>query len=178
MSSRQRRRPRRRRRRFRETEMKPQRGIVTMCSELRRLGFASGRRAGLYGGEFEFVSDPEVDNSGYCLKAISHKFWPRPQRTHSSISRADGGARDFSWSRRLTSAARLESSVGRGSYEHSAYSLTEGESRSPAWNNSSVSRATSSTNLGKVASTVAEIVSPWSKHSPPSEMTYACGALP
>jgi hypothetical protein len=48
-------------------------GKVTVCSELRRLGFASGRRASLYGEEFEFVSDPEADESGYCLKAISHK---------------------------------------------------------------------------------------------------------
>ena len=54
--------------------MKAQRdGRVTVCSELRRLGFASGRRARLYGGEFEFVSDQEADESGYCLKAISRK---------------------------------------------------------------------------------------------------------
>jgi hypothetical protein len=48
-------------------------GKVTVCSELRRLGFASGRRAKLYGEEFEFVSDPEADDNGYCLKAVSHK---------------------------------------------------------------------------------------------------------
>jgi len=59
---------------FRETGMKAQRdGKVTVCSELRRLGFASGRRTRLYGEEFEFVSDPEADESGYCLKAISRK---------------------------------------------------------------------------------------------------------
>lgn len=54
--------------------MKAQRdGQVIVCSELRRLGFASGRRARLYGEEFEFVSDPVDDENGYYLKAISHK---------------------------------------------------------------------------------------------------------
>jgi hypothetical protein len=48
-------------------------GSVTVCSELQRLGFASGRSARLYGEEFEFVSDPEADERGYCLKAISRK---------------------------------------------------------------------------------------------------------
>jgi hypothetical protein len=47
-------------------------GKVTVCRELRRLGFASGRRARLYGEKFEFVSDPEADEGGYCMKVISH----------------------------------------------------------------------------------------------------------
>ena len=57
-----------------ETAVKTQaveKGAV--CTELRRLGFASGRCVKLYGEEFEFVSDPAADENGYCLKAISHK---------------------------------------------------------------------------------------------------------
>ena len=60
-------------------------GKVIVCSELRRLGFASGRRVRLYGGEFEFVSDPEADEYGYCLKAVSHKF-RHARRVHIPLS--------------------------------------------------------------------------------------------
>ena len=47
-------------------------GKVTVGSEL-RLGFASGRRARLFGEEFEFVSDPVTEESGYFLKGVSHR---------------------------------------------------------------------------------------------------------
>jgi hypothetical protein len=69
-----------------ETVMGAQRiGKVTVCSELRRLGFASGRRARLYGEEFAFVSDPEADENGYCLKAVSHKSG-HARRVHIPLS--------------------------------------------------------------------------------------------
>ena len=60
-------------------------GTITVCSELRRLGFASGRRAKLYGEEFAFVSDPEADEDGYCLKAVSHKSG-HARRIHIPLS--------------------------------------------------------------------------------------------
>ena len=60
-------------------------GTVNVCSELRRLGFASGRRARLYGEEFEFLSDPEADENGYCLNAVSLKS-AGARRVHIPLS--------------------------------------------------------------------------------------------
>ncbi len=60
-------------------------GKVNVCTELRRLGFASGHRARLYGEDFEFVSDPEADENGYCLKAVSLKS-TGARRVHIPLS--------------------------------------------------------------------------------------------
>ena len=45
----------------------------SVCDELRRLGFASGRKLRLYGEEFEFISDPVAEGGGYSLKGVSRK---------------------------------------------------------------------------------------------------------
>lgn len=60
-------------------------GKFAICSELRRLGFASGHRARLYGEDFAFVSDPEADENGYFLKAVSHKSG-HGRRVHIPLS--------------------------------------------------------------------------------------------
>ena len=45
------------------------RGLV--CEELRRLGYASQHRERLYGDEFDLVSNPFPDGSGYAVGGIS-----------------------------------------------------------------------------------------------------------
>jgi len=46
---------------------------IAVCQELRRRGFASGRRIRLYGEEFDFISDPIAVDGGYRLEGVSRK---------------------------------------------------------------------------------------------------------
>jgi hypothetical protein len=57
----------------------------SVCSELRRLGFASGRKLRLYGEVFEFTSDPVAEGGGYSLKGISRKSG-RARSVHIPLS--------------------------------------------------------------------------------------------
>lgn len=46
---------------------------VLLCKKLQRLGYAPQRRIRLYGEEFDLVSIPTPDGSGYAIDGISRK---------------------------------------------------------------------------------------------------------
>ena len=45
-----------------------------LCKRLQRLGYAPQRRIKLYGEEFDLVSNPAPDGTGYAVEGISRKF--------------------------------------------------------------------------------------------------------
>jgi hypothetical protein len=46
---------------------------IFVCSRLQHLGFACGHRAKLYGEEFEFTSDPILEEQGYCIEGLARR---------------------------------------------------------------------------------------------------------
>ena len=46
---------------------------VFLCRKLQRLGFASEHHIRLYGEEFELISNPTPDGTGYGIDGISRK---------------------------------------------------------------------------------------------------------
>jgi hypothetical protein len=46
---------------------------VFLCKKLQRLGFASEHRIRLYGEEFELISNPIPDGTGFGIDGISQK---------------------------------------------------------------------------------------------------------
>ena len=44
-----------------------------LCKRLQRLGYAPQRRIKLYGEEFDLVSNPAPDGTGYAVEGISRK---------------------------------------------------------------------------------------------------------
>jgi hypothetical protein len=45
-----------------------------LCRRLQRLGYAPRRRVKLYGEEFDLVSNPTPEGTGYAVEGISHKL--------------------------------------------------------------------------------------------------------
>ncbi len=45
---------------------------ILLCKELRRLGYGPHCRVRLYGEEFDLISNPVRDGSGYSIDGISH----------------------------------------------------------------------------------------------------------
>jgi hypothetical protein len=44
------------------------------CKKFQQLGYAPKRRIKLYGEEFDLVSNPASDGTGYAVEGISRKF--------------------------------------------------------------------------------------------------------